>query len=212
MTAPQPADRPDGQVVEAVFGAYAAEAAAYAEILATRGVEWGLVGPREIDRIWGRHVLNSAAMAALVPHGADVVDVGSGAGLPGIPLALARPDLTVTLLEPLERRDEFLRLAVAELGLDDRVQCRRGRAEAVSDRTWRVVTARAVAPLDRLVRWTAPLLSPTGQILALKGESAPAEVEKARHTLRKARLHAEVLVVRAHPTTDDTRVVRLRRS
>ena len=123
--------------------------------------------------MWDRHILNSAVLAELVPAGASVIDLGSGAGLPGIPLALARPDLAMTLLEPLLRRVTFLNEVVADLSLDVRVT--RGRAE---DSTLRagVVVARAVAPLDRLARWAGPLLTPGGELLALKGESAEAEV------------------------------------
>ena len=111
-----------------LFGADVDTASAYAHLLASRGVEWGLIGPREVDRIWERHVLNSVAVSALVPEDATVVDVGSGAGLPGIPLAIARPDLRVTLLEPLQRRATFLVEVVDELGLGDRVRVIRGRA------------------------------------------------------------------------------------
>lgn len=184
----------------------------YAAILADRGVEWGLIGPREVDRIWARHVLNSVALSSVIALGASVIDVGSGAGLPGIPLALARPDLRVTLLEPLERRDEFLRVTVAELGLEEQIECRRGRAESVRRETWDVVTCRAVAPLGRLVSWCGPLVRPGGELLALKGESAADEVTKNAKELKKARLTAEVLVVRAHPDCEPTRVVRVKQS
>lgn len=147
----------------------------YVDILANRGIEWGLIGPREADRLWDRHVLNSAAMAELPAAGARVLDVGSGAGLPGIPLAIARPDLSVVLLEPLLRRYNFLVEAVAELELGDRVEVRRGRAEDLRE-SFEVVTARAVAPLGRLVGWTQQLFVPDGELLALKGSSAADEV------------------------------------
>ncbi len=107
----------------------------YVDILANRGIEWGLIGPREGDRLWERHILNSVAGAALFPSGASVLDVGSGAGLPGIPLAILRPDLRLTLLDSLLRRTSFLELAVSELGLGGRVQVVRGRAEDHSE-TW----------------------------------------------------------------------------
>ena len=152
----------------------------YAEHLATTGVEWGLVGPREASRVWDRHVLNCAVVADLVPPDARVLDIGSGAGLPGIPLALARPDLRVVLVEPLARRVEWLRAVLADLELP--VEVERGRAEdTVVRRRWEgadVVTSRAVAPLHRLAAWCLPLVRPGGMMLAVKGMSAPAEVER----------------------------------
>lgn len=203
---------PDEAVLRAVFGDRTGAAHRYADMLVSRGVEWGLIGPREIDRIWERHLLNSAAVAPLIGAGLSVVDIGSGAGLPGIPIALARPDLRVTLLEPLERRHEFLTLAVAELGLTDRVTCRRGRAEDVRGDRWDVVTGRAVAPLPRLLDWTLPLVVPGGTVLAIKGASAQAEVDKAAALLRRIGWSAEVLVVRAHPETEPTWTVRVVKS
>jgi 16S rRNA (guanine527-N7)-methyltransferase len=152
----------------------------YAEHLATTGVEWGLVGPREASRVWDRHVLNCAVVADLVPPAARVLDIGSGAGLPGIPLALARPDLRVVLVEPLARRVEWLRTVLADLELP--IEVERGRAEdAPVRRRWEgadVVTSRAVAPLHRLAAWCLPLVRPGGMMLAVKGMSAPAEVER----------------------------------
>jgi 16S rRNA (guanine527-N7)-methyltransferase len=152
----------------------------YAEHLATTGVEWGLVGPREAARVWDRHVLNCAVVADLVPPGARVLDIGSGAGLPGIPLALARPDLRVVLVEPLARRVEWLRTVLADLDLP--IEVERGRAEDVSvRRRWEgadVVTSRAVAPLHRLAAWCLPLVRTGGMMLAVKGMSAPEEVER----------------------------------
>ena len=137
-----------------VFGDAVADAERYAAILASRGVEWGLIGPREVDRLWDRHLLNSLAVESAIPEGARVVDVGSGAGLPGVPLALARPDLTVTLLEPLLRRATFLEGVLAELDLGGRVRVVRGRAMGADARdamahheTYDAVTSRAVAPL-----------------------------------------------------------------
>ncbi len=137
----------------------------------------GVIGPREADRIWDRHILNSLALADLIPVGATVVDVGSGAGLPGIPLAIARPDLSVTLLEPLLRRTTFLEPVVRELGLGDRVRVVRARAEDHHEQ-YDVVTARALAPLDRLIRWCRPLLKDGGTLLALKGRSAEDEIQR----------------------------------
>ncbi|WP_246632302.1 16S rRNA (guanine(527)-N(7))-methyltransferase RsmG [Pseudonocardia nigra] len=160
----------------------------FAEHLATSGVERGLIGPREAPRIWERHVLNCAVVAELVPHGARLVDVGSGAGLPGIPLALARPDLTVVLVEPLARRVDWLREVIADLGVA--IEVERGRAEEnVVRRRWEgadVVTARAVAPLARLAGWSLPLLRPGGIMLAVKGASAAEEIERDAAAVRKA--------------------------
>lgn len=162
----------------------------YAELLATAGVERGLIGPREVPRIWDRHLLNCAVAVPLVPEGADVIDVGSGAGLPGIVWAVVRSDITVTCLEPLQRRATFLEEVVAELGLTGRVQVVRARAEdivrgrgPVTSLRARVVTARAVAPMERLAGWTVPLVQPGGELLALKGRSAAEEVEASRSVL-----------------------------
>jgi 16S rRNA (guanine527-N7)-methyltransferase len=180
-----------------LFGDRLAQACRYAELLQTVGVERGLIGPREVDRIWERHVLNCAAIAELIEPQERVVDVGSGAGLPGIPLALVRDDVAVTLVEPLLRRSEFLSEVVGELGLD--VTVVRGRAEekAVRDQVGDadVVTSRAVASLDKLVRWSLPLLRPGGRMLALKGDRADAELEEHRRVLARAGV-------------DDVRVVR----
>jgi len=149
------------------------------------------MGPREGDRLWERHVLNSVAGAGLIPYGATVVDVGSGAGLPGIPLAVLRPDLMVTLLESLERRFSFLELAAAELGLGGRVRVVRGRAEEHREQ-YQAVLSRAVAPLPKLLDWCAPLRSEFGKVLALKGVSAATELSEARAVLKKLRLVGQV--------------------
>jgi len=156
----------------------------YAELLATDGVVRGLIGPREVARLWSRHLANCAVLEELVPAGSLVADVGSGAGLPGLPLALVRPDLRVVLVEPLLRRATFLGEAVTALGLDDRVEVVRGRAE---DQTLAVdvVTARAVAPLDRLAGWTLPLARVGGILLALKGDGAADEVAASAAALER---------------------------
>lgn len=180
-----------------LFGDRLEIARRYAALLAGAGVERGLIGPREVDRLWDRHIFNSAAVGELVAAEATVVDIGSGAGLPGIPLAIARPDLAVTLVEPMLRRTEFLAEAVEALGLSATVV--RGRAEdpAVRDAVDEadVVMSRAVADLVKLTRWSLPLLRQGGRMLALKGERAEAEV--AEHGAAMARLGAsEVQVVR----------------
>lgn len=171
-------------------------AQAYAHRLATDGVVRGLIGPRESPRLWERHLLNCAVVAEAVPPGARVCDVGSGAGLPGIPMALARPDLRMTLVEPLLRRTTFLEEVVADLGLGN-VEVVRGRAEELHGaRTFDVVTSRAVAPLPKLLRWSVPLAVPGGLVLAMKGSSAAAEVAAAAKELRRLGVaRAEVVEV-----------------
>lgn len=181
----------------------------YVDILASTGVAWGLIGPREVDRLWERHIMNSAALADLIPQGSRVIDVGSGAGLPGVPLAILRPDLQMTLLEPLLRRSTFLTHSVDDLGITNTTDVVRARAED-HRQTYDVVLARAVAPLARLVTWCNPLRDPAGTILALKGQSAHDEVAEAAATLRAHRLRADVLSARATPDSDPTTVVRLR--
>lgn len=165
-----------------VFGDRLELANRYAGLLAGPAVERGLIGPREVDRIWDRHILNSAAVAELIEPGARVVDIGSGAGLPGLPIAIARPDLRVALVEPMLRRTEFLAEAVAELGLA--VEVVRGRAEEPTVRTRLAeadaVVSRAVASLDKLTRWSFPLLRSGGRMLAMKGERAEEEVAEGR--------------------------------
>ncbi|WP_410506787.1 16S rRNA (guanine(527)-N(7))-methyltransferase RsmG [[Mycobacterium] appelbergii] len=168
-----------------VFGDRLGVAELYTEILAGAGVERGLIGPREVDRLWERHVMNSAAVGELLESGERIADIGSGAGLPGIPLALARPDVHIVLIEPLLRRAEFLREVTATLGLD--IVVVRGRAEDAGVRTevgeMDVVTSRAVAPLDKLSRWSLPLLRTDGRMLAIKGERAESEIEEHRRVM-----------------------------
>ena len=183
----------------------------YAELLATDGMTRGLLGPREADRIWDRHILNSAALGGIVPEGVHVADIGSGAGLPGLPLAILRTDLRVSLVEPLRRRCIFLSEVVDELGLADRVEVLRARAEELTDRVHPVVTCRALAPLDRLVRWCLPLTGRRGEIVALKGRSAEDEIARHAVALTKAGVRSELHLVRAHPDAEPATVVRLRR-
>lgn len=171
---------PVPEVAAGVFGERLSSAVRFVEHLATSGIERGLIGPRERERLWDRHVLNCAVLGEVVPEGAKVVDVGSGAGLPGIPLALARPDLRIVLVEPLARRVDWLDEVIADLGLPITVE--RGRAEEKAVlRRWEgadVVTARAVGPLARLAGLCLPLLRPGGAMLVLKGASAPDEIAR----------------------------------
>ena len=159
-------------------------AEAYAGLLASEGVVRGLIGPREAPRLWERHLLNCAVLAELLPEHATVCDIGSGAGLPGLVLAIARPDLRITLVEPLLRRTTFLDEVVTELGLAG-VEVVRGRAETLhGERTFAHVTSRAVAPLDRLLGWSMPLVAPTGALVAMKGSSIGEEISQAAPVLR----------------------------
>lgn len=201
----------EGQARSALEGQFPSSAEAlkrYVDILSTRGIEWGLLGPREGDRLWSRHVANSLALADALPLGVAVADVGSGAGLPGIPVAIVRPDLRLTLIEPLLRRATFLSLAVEELGLQDRVTVVRGRAEETKER-FDIVTCRAVAALEKLLKWTTPLFLPDGALVALKGESAEEEIQKAGKLLGSLRLEAKVLELRAAPGVEPTRAIRV---
>jgi 16S rRNA (guanine527-N7)-methyltransferase len=181
----------------------------YVDILRLTAVAWGLLGPREADRLWDRHILNSAALSGLIAADSAVADVGSGAGLPGIPLAILRPDIRMTLIEPLLRRSTFLTQTVEELGITDHVTVVRSRAED-HQQSYDVVAARALAPLNRLIGWCNRLRAPDGVILALKGASTNDEILAANRELAVARLDAEVLIVRAHPEADPATVVRLR--
>lgn len=186
--------------------------AEYATTLTTVGLERGLIGPRETSRIWSRHLLNCAVVALdpanLVPLGARVIDIGSGAGLPGVVWALVRPDLQVTLVESKSRRCEFLIEVVGALGLTERVTVRRARAEDLARKVRAdVVTARAVASLDRLVDWAAPLMTDTGRLVALKGEAAPAELCSAGSRLASRGLVGRVVVVGDQWLPEPTRVV-----
>lgn len=182
-------DQPPPPAAMEVFGERLPLATAYAAELAGAGVARGLIGPREVPRLWDRHVLNCGVLSELLPPGARVVDVGSGAGLPGIALACARADLQVDLVEPMARRIAFLTETIARLGLGSQLSVVRGRAEEddvrrrVGGAAW--VIARAVAPLDRLARWCLPLLQPTGSLLAMKGRTAAAELDAHRSALRR---------------------------
>ena len=165
----------------AVFGSRLPLAQEYHDSLATDGSTRGFIGPREVPRLWDRHIINCAVVKQAIPEGATVIDVGSGAGLPGIPLAIARPDLQITLIEPLLKRYNYLNEVVEELGLDN-VTVLRGRAEegpikkAVAGAD--VVTSRAVAPLGKLAKWSLPLVRKGGEMIALKGSSVHEELER----------------------------------
>lgn len=177
---PQP-----GAAAETIFGPRLDIARGYAQLLAGPGVERGLLGPREVDRIWDRHLLNSAVVADLLEEGERVIDIGSGAGLPGIPLALVRPDIEMVLLEPLLRRSEFLTEVIDQLGLA--VEVVRGRAEELWVRHQfgerDAAVSRAVASLDKLAKWSMPLLRPGGRMLAIKGERGREELEQYRRVM-----------------------------
>jgi len=185
------------------------KALAYGQILATRGIEWGLIGPKEGERIWDRHIANCLPITTLIPKGVSLIDIGSGAGLPGIVIALARPDLKVTLLEPLARRVEFLQGVVSELGLD--IQIIRGKAEAQKG-SYDIVTGRAVAPLPKFVNLTWHLVKSGGAILAMKGAAAEEEIEnfkggKVPHNMEKIELHTVTL-----GDLEPSRIVELRKA
>ncbi len=194
-----------------VFGENWTKIEVFANMLSSEGELRGLIGPRELPRLWTRHLLNSTAVSGFLPEGAHVADVGSGAGFPGVVLAILRPDLKVELIEPMERRVDWLHDVTAAVGLVN-VEIRRARAEEV-DRQFDVVTARAVAALKKLVPWVAPLIAPGGRLVALKGERAAAEIVEAKKVLLRARLvDAVVHDVLVPGTTEVTRVIEARRS
>lgn len=173
------------QAAQSIFGERLQTAERFVEHLATSGIERGLLGPRELPRLWDRHVLNCAVVGELIPEAARVADVGSGAGLPGLALAIARPDASFVLIEPLERRVNWLREVTSDLELTN-VEIFRGRAEqAVGRFDVNVVTARAVSALSGLATMTMPLLSGSGVVLAIKGRSAAEEVVKASKIIRR---------------------------
>ena len=213
--APQDPPVPDEQerrAAERLFGERLPLAERYVAHLASSGIVRGLIGPREVPRLWSRHVLNCAVVEELIEAGARVADVGSGAGLPGLCLALARPDLQITLIEPLERRVQWLDEVVADLGLTN-VRVLRARAEQARDEVGEVdvVTARAVSALVGLVDITLPLLRGTGELLALKGRSAADEVRKAQKKLdRLGARSTEIVPAGADLLEEPTTVVRVR--
>ncbi len=162
-----------------IFGPRLPLAETYVGLLVTDGIQRGLIGPGEMPRIWHRHILNCAVVHPAIPRGALVVDIGSGAGLPGVVLSIARPDLSLVLVEPSQRRVDFLTMVLAQLRLTN-VIVRRARAEELTaELTADIVTARAVAPLERLLPWALPLLSPGGRLVALKGRSVREDLDRA---------------------------------
>jgi len=205
-------DTPDPEGLAAAFGARTEGIKQYVDILTSRGVDHGLIGPREASRIWQRHVFNCASIAPAFGAGQRIADLGSGAGLPGVVLALARPDLEMTLVEPLLRRATFLTSVVDELGLE--IEVRRARAEElVGHDQYDAVTARAVAPLARLSRWGLPLVRKGGYLVAMKGSSFDAEIADAASTLRE--FHAGAVLVESYTLTgleQPTTVVRIESS
>jgi 16S rRNA (guanine527-N7)-methyltransferase len=195
---------------QAIFGPGIEAARGYARLLARDSDLLGLLGPRELDKLWSRHILNSAVVAELLAPGDRVADVGSGAGLPGIPMAIARPDCDFVLIEPMERRANWLSELVPELGLTN-VSVLRARAEEAPRQGFEVVTARAVAALDKLLRLTVPLLRPGGAVIALKGSRAQEEIEQARKLQRKLKIaDFEIVVCGEKFLTEPTSVVTTR--
>lgn len=168
--------------------------ALFTQFLADEGEKRGLIGPRELPRLWSRHILNCTAINEFIPEGATVADIGSGAGLPGVVLAITRPDVHVTLVEPMERRIEWLYDVTEAINLE-KAWIVRARAEELHDQDeFQVVTARAVAALDKLMRWTMPLVADGGKLLALKGERAKEEVDAALKVRRKFKVASTSVV------------------
>ena len=195
---------------EQIFGTRIGLARQYARKLANDSDELGLLGPRELDKIWSRHILNSAVVAELVEPGQTVADVGSGAGLPGIPMAIAAPKTNFVLIEPMERRANWLQEVLAELGIAN-VKVLRSRAEEAPKQQFDVVTARAVAALDKLLRICAPLLVPGGSVIALKGSKAQEEIEQAKKLQKKLKIRDfEIVVCGEKFLAEPTSVVKTR--
>jgi 16S rRNA (guanine527-N7)-methyltransferase len=193
--------------VAAIFGAQADQARAYFKALVRDADLLGLLGPREMPKLWSRHILNSAVVAELVESGKTVADVGSGAGLPGIPMALAQPGAKFTLIEPMERRSDWLKKMVVELGLTN-VEVLRARAEEVGD-AYEIVTARAVSALPKLLRLVVPITHAGGEVLALKGSKAGEEIEESRKLMKKLGIQGfEIIHVGKEFLAEPTSVVR----
>ena len=201
----------DAVEVREYFGDAFPRVEAFASLLADQGVLRGLIGPREVTRLWDRHILNSAAVVPFLGDG-TIVDIGSGAGLPGLVIAAMVPERQVVLVEPMERRTTWLFGAAERCGIDN-VTVVRGRAEEVRDVVEAgVITARAVASIDKLVKWSAPLLADGGEMALLKGRSAPDELERAKYVLRKFDLSGTVHSAPTLASLEPTTVVRLQRT
>jgi 16S rRNA (guanine527-N7)-methyltransferase len=205
-----PGAPPPPEAATLLFGDAIGLARRYADLLATEAAVRGLIGPREVERLWERHLVNCALVTDLVPRGASVCDLGSGAGLPGLVIAIRRPDVLMTLVEPLLRRTTFLEEAVHELGLPN-VEVVRARADALhGTRRFDAVTARAVAPLDRLSSWALPLVRTGGEFLAMKGSTVRAEVEAAAPVIgRLGGTPAEIVELGSGVVDPRVRVVRV---
>jgi len=198
------------QEAEQIFGEHLPRAVAYALALVEDSDQLGLLGPRELPKLWSRHILNSAVVAELLKAGEAVADVGSGAGLPGIPMAIARPDVHFVLIEPMERRANWLQKQVDLLGLEN-VDVLRARAEEVGRGDFDVVTARAVSALPKLLRMTVDLIRPGGRLVALKGERAQAEIDESRALSKKLKLKTfEIVFAGESVLSEPTRVVVVR--
>ena len=192
----------------AIYGDQIDQARSFAQTLANDSDELGLLGPRELDKLWSRHILNSAVVAELVRPGDKVADVGSGAGLPGIPMAIARPDAEFVLIEPMERRSSWMLEVVEDLGLKN-VRILRSRAEDVTEQDFDFVTARAVAALDKLLKMCVPLLKPGGALIALKGSKAAEEIANAKKLDKKLGISSfEILVCGEKFLPEPTSVVK----
>lgn len=202
MTFEQPTE-----AVREFFGLSFGQMEAFAHMLEEEGELRGLIGPRELPRLWSRHLVNSAAVLDFIPKKAQVLDIGSGAGFPGIVVAICRPELDVHLVEPMSRRVEWLEDVIDELGLDN-VTIHQARSEELHGKGKAdVVTSRAVANMSKLVRMSSKLIAPGGRLVALKGRRAALEVEEARYELKRHHLKAEVHEVRSIMEDDSTYVV-----
>ena len=194
-----------------VFGSHMAQARQYFDLLVRDGDLLGLIGPRELPKLWSRHILNSAVVAELVEDGQTVADVGSGAGFPGIPMAIMKPHTNFVLIEPMERRANWLsEVVVPTLGLEN-IKVLRGRAEEAPLRNYDVTTARAVSALPKLLRMLAPLTIAGGHVLAMKGSKAQEEIEDSKSLAKKLKLDSfEIITVGENLLIDPTTVVRVR--
>lgn len=211
-----PEHMPEWEVAPAaaaeIFGNRLPLAQAYHDSLATTAAERGFIGPKEVSRLWSRHVLNCAVIADAFDEGVSVADIGSGAGLPGIPLAIARPDLSITLIEPLLKRSTYLSEITEKLGLDN-VTVVRGRAEEQKKMLFDVTTSRAVAPLGKLAGWSLPLVRSGGSMTAMKGASVAEELERDAAMITKAGgTDAEILTVGEGLLEQPTTLIRIVRA